>query len=655
MTTEPHKGPCPDECRDLDMAEWLNTHRVKSKGPGKGERLMDASLTPFLIEILEFGRNPWAEEGVVRKAARIGFTEACIGTLVAYTIAMEGTEIGIVQPSIKEGQSYSRENLDPLFEMMPCLSIQAEAAAETMIGRRTRNDNLTYKRFPNGGELYILGTSATQLARRTFKRGFADEVDKMKFDPSEGSPIARLLGRTSDYEGGGAMVLSGSTPLIRGESIIDERWEFSDQRYWQCRCPECGVRQKVVWSQIRWLKAVRCAGCETRMEDPSEDCPCGHAERTTTHLPKTVYWECMKCDIAIGEDRKAELIQSGMWVPDNPDAEFPGWHIPAFISLLPQAAWPRLVRLWMNAQGSIPNLKVFINEVLGESFEDPRRRPRVTNLEARAEQYTDAGGNIVMVPDGAGILTAGVDVQDDRLELLVRGWGPDDESYDIVHQRFYGLPEHPQVWQELDGWLTRPYLHRSGVSLRVLCTLVDSGDKAGHVYTFVRSREPRWVFASKGDSGKQGAPAIKRSGVQPDPSKRQTLAQRYQVSLYNVGTFTMKDTLFQWLANPDPGPGFIHLRQGDPSICNGFDSDYFAQFEAEVKQATKVVHGRPVYTWVKIKKRNEAIDLQVLAAAAYELLAVRSEVAMLTTLASQGRTYRAPATGGRRVIQKRPY
>jgi phage terminase large subunit GpA-like protein len=53
------------------------------------------------------------------------------------------------------------------------------------------------------------------------------------------------------------------------------------------------------------------------------------------------------------------------------------------------------------------------------------------------------------IPDGVLVLTAGVDVQADRLECLVVGHSHADELYFIDQRIFYGSPANLQVWDEL--------------------------------------------------------------------------------------------------------------------------------------------------------------------------------------------------------------
>ncbi len=194
------------------------------------------------------------------------------------------------------------------------------------------------------------------------------------------------------------------------------------------------------------------------------------------------------------------------WIAENPASRYPGWHIHALISLFAGARWPKLVGEWLDAQGDPEALKVFVNTVLGEVWDErDQKKVDLSKLENRVESWVDAHGERIEVPDGVGVLTAGVDVQGSWVEVLIRGYGAKWESWDILHQRIPGDPERMTVWAALDGLLVRTYRHASGAKMPVLATLVDAGYKPEVVYDFTGPRESRNVWASLGDKGQEGA------------------------------------------------------------------------------------------------------------------------------------------------------
>jgi phage terminase large subunit GpA-like protein len=325
--------------------------------------------------------------------------------------------------------------------------------------------------------------------------------------------------------------------------------------------------------------------------------------------PQTAMYQCGEinedgellagCGAMIPERFKQAMLRSGEWRAQHELDGVAGFHINSLYS--PFKTWPELAREWLNAQGDREKLQAFINTRLGQVWEDYGQVVTPTELEKRAEEYP------AEVPAAVGVLTAGVDVQDDRLELAVKGWGHGQESWLIAHRRVYGDPEREDTWAKLEPVLVKPYRHEHGADMRIQCCMVDSGYKTASVYEFVRPREKRNVFASKGLDERAKAPL-----------SRATRANRAGVKLFTIGVVTMKDKLFARLKITKPGPGYLHFCKPGNS---GADAEYFAQFGAEKRVIEKVKgQGRAVRKYVQIRTRNEAIDLDVLALAALHAL-----------------------------------
>ena len=209
------------------------------------------------------------------------------------------------------------------------------------------------------------------------------------------------------------------------------------------------------------------------------------------------------------------------------------------------------------------------------------------------------------------MLTAAVDVQGNRLELIVIGWGMGMERWVIDHQVIMGDPSDSRTWEVLDDKLKVRYRHASGVGLGILATAVDSGGHHTHeVYQFCRIRRWRNVFAVKGDSH-SSKNIIAQRPSRVDVNWRGNI-EKNGAELWMIGTDTAKD----WIYNRYPlesGPGALHFAKDLPE-------DFFAQCVAERKVA-RYVKGKRRVEWTKSKsERNEALDLMVYALAMAEYL-----------------------------------
>lgn len=655
---------CTDKCRERGPVEWAEQHRVISQGDHHDTVINIRRMTPYLVEILDFLGSPTHERGCVLKGARIGYTEGVLLTFLAYLAVCRPQRIAMLHPTDTEAKKFSKDNFLELVRHNPILHpIMGEPSVHEGRGRRGVIGILD-KPFTDGRLTLVGSVSSANMRRFEASVLIADEVDAMRESPTEGSPIPVFFKRSANFAR--RVMLVGCTPTTEEASIIWEEWQASDQRKWMCPCPACredivmGLGEELgsgAWKRhVRWHKQMLCENCGADMggRDERDACECGARGKAVRDEPGTAHVVCRECGYIIDLDERLAFLRSGRWVPTNPAGRYPGWHVPAYISTLTVGRWDRLVEEWIEAQRKGPGaLKPFIQTVLGEPWVDQSTRPRLTKLAERAETFVDVGGNAVMVPDGVGVLTAGVDVQEDRLELLVRGWGGGDESWDILHERIWGDPRRQGVWAVLDGMLARPYRHASGQLMRIQCSFVDSGYLADVVYRFTKPREGRAIFASQGDAGRPGAAPFRQTGRALEKPHRETLAYKLKVPLYTIGTFTMKDALFDRLATPRPGPHYIHLRQADADLCNGFDAGYFLQFEAEIKT---LLEGKRQPEYILLgNRRNEAIDLHVMAAAAYELLdgavSVRENVGDLADRLSGGRVSN-PSPPPRRAPQE---
>jgi phage terminase large subunit GpA-like protein len=155
------------------------------------------------------------------------------------------------------------------------------------------------------------------------------------------------------------------------------------------------------------------------------------------------------------------------------------------------------------------------------------------------------------VPAGVLVLTAGVDVQKDRLECEIVGWGRDNESWSIDYKVFEGPTgieeavsdedeadiEDLGVWNQLAAYLTQPFAGEGGQSFRVQATCVDSGFQTTVVYKQCKKYAARRWFAVKGMS----------DPFKPLLSKPTTSGRNPKVRLFPIGTNAAKDEVFSAL------------------------------------------------------------------------------------------------------------
>jgi phage terminase large subunit GpA-like protein len=294
--------------------------------------------------------------------------------------------------------------------------------------------------------------------------------------------------------------------------------------------------------------------------------------------------------------QRARAIKRGRWIASKPTGKIAGFRLSALYS-----PWTPLedgVVDFIEAKKQPATLRVWVNTFLGETWEDEGEQIDDYDLAQRAEEYGDA------LPADVLILTAGVDVQDDRLEAEIVGWGKDEESWSIAYKTFHGDPSGTTVWRDLDEFLSQPFEHELGQEMAVRATCIDSG---GHhtqsVYKYTATREGKRIFAIKGVGG-EGKPLLGKV------SKNNI----GKVKLFPVGVDTAKELLFSRFRIKEAGPGYCHFPIGR-------DDEYYKQLTAE-KIAVRYHKGFQRREFVKIRTRNEALDVRVYSMAALALLNV---------------------------------
>lgn len=565
----------------LGLVRWAEAHRILDETnatPGHYR----IRLTPVLEDIANDLDDPTITKVVLVKPARMGATELLINTRIGQLIDEKPGPILVIWPTKEDAQEWSKETLPGL------LSTRVLRDRVTDGGARDQNNTMLYKKFKGGSLIAFGSNSVRQWRRRKGRHLMVDELDACDAKSKDGDVVAKIIRRADTYPNATVLVTGSPTKIvvqpdgkIEGSRIYREFLD-SDQQYLYLPCPHCGAYQRLQPNGLNWDK--------------------GPGTGPQRHLFRTAHFKCIACSERIEERHKRKMIEGRRWVAKNPGHPTRGRLIGGFVSMFHGSKWSTLAAQYYAALKDKAKMEEFVNQVLGEPFEDRSSDTSDVDLGQRREPY------VADVPMGACILTAGVDKQGDRLELLVTAWGPGQEQWQIAHHRIFGDTESAtdECWKALDRLLFRPFLHESGAVLHVRCCLVDSGDDAPVVYQYTKPRQGRMVFAAKGDSQRDISFVVK-------PGKAGTGSTR----LFIVSPDKCKDTLFKRLAIGLPGPGYIHFPLAQP---DGLDDEYLTQFKNE-RVKWKSIRGKKVRTYEQIPNRlNEAIDCTNLAFGALHVL-----------------------------------
>lgn len=539
---------------DMTISQWAEKNRILAGSASSEPGRWSNSRTPYLVEIMdELSPQSSATDVVFMKGSQIGGTEVLINTALYY-IKHCPSPIGQFQTTEQTAKRFLKQREIPAFTAM--------GMNDLFYG-----DEMYIKEFPGGILTTGWSNSPSNFRSAPFCISLCDEISEWPDDcGGQGDPCELARRRTTNFPR--RKLFWNSTPGIEGECRITKMFELGDQRHFQVPCPHCGVLHKWEWGNIVW-----------------------DVDSGGKNLPHTVRMKCPHCNEEYGEYHKTEMMNLGQWVPENPDGQYPSFHINALYSPLGWYSWENAVRDFLKSKGDVNKMKSFTNNVLGEPWSlEGGKIVDPNGLMSRCEEY-DAE-----VPDGAVVLTAGVDVQDDRLEVEVVGWGRGLENWGITNRILVGNPSEQAVWDALDSVLMASYGNSLGENLYVAATLIDSG---GHhtddVYRYAAKRERRNVFACVGKAG-LARPLVTR----PQRTKKSLV---WNASLVTVGVDIAKDQFYDMLSIETPGPGYCHF----PAKPDEYTGEFFAQLTAE-KRYKKWVRGSQVWAYKKIRPRNEALD-----------------------------------------------
>lgn len=517
--------------------------------------------------------EPGVDTVVVMSSAQVGKT-ATLGNVVGFFVDQDPSPILIIQPTLAMAEAYSKDRLAPMIRDTPNLRGKVKEARS-----RDSDNTILRKGFP-GGHLTIVGAnSPASLASRPIRIVLADEIDKYEIT-SQGDALDQAIKRTARFWN--RKIGLFCTPTREGSSRIARAFQQGDQRKFFVPCPDCAHEQALVWAQVEWDKNEK-----------------------GEHDPGTARYVCEKCGSWWDDAARWRAVSKGRWIALNPSVKncrsFFVWEAYA-----PGSRLSTMVSTFLSVKDYPESLEVFVNTTLGETWKQRGDAPEYERLLERRENYPHQ-----TVPQRACFLTAGIDVQQDRIEVQVVGWGEGKESWLIDYGILTGRTSEPDVWDALTKFLDHQYPHESGLDLAIVQWAIDSGFETSMVYAWARRQMSGRGIVIKGrDSGASilGKPSPVDVNIGGKTIPR-------GVNVWSVNVSALKYELYGWLRLPKPTeanqpypPGYCHFNESQ-------DTEFFKQLTAE-EVHTRTIKGFVLSEWVKTRPRNEALDTRIYARAA---------------------------------------
>jgi phage terminase large subunit GpA-like protein len=562
----------------LPLSQWAEQNLILSSeysasiGPIKLYGWQKAPLDSFT--------DPRVETTVLMCSTQMLKT-LMIQAALAYSISQQPGPTLVVEPKDGDAKSFSKERLAPMIRDCPALKVVSDAKG------RSSSNTILEKTFP-GGTLAVVGAIAPgNLARRSIRYLFCDEVDK--YPPSagsEGDPIALARERTVTFGTRRKIVLCCS-PTEAGRSRIGKAYDDSDRQKPWAPCPSCGEFQILKWGQVVYEPVIG--------------------------------YKCIACGMVWDDQQRRAACELVEWRAQAPFRGTAGFWISHLYS-----PWKRLADMvgdYESGKADRQLYKTFVNTTLAELWEEEGETPDEELLYAKAEDYPF--GDETIVPARGLFLTAAVDVQDNppRLEVEIKAWGRGRENWSLDHRSIQVLAENgqplpvtsPELWEKLDREVLRKdYRHANGHVMPIMVMVIDTGNRPKPVYDFALGHaRPSYsgtglhVIAPRTVVPIKGTPDGLR--VISSISKEDAARKRQGVRIVGIGTHCVKTELYDAFRHIKPHPD----GQAVPG-CNHFPRYEKTYFEGLCSEKRVVKERTGEVSWEKRPNvRNEPLDLAV--------------------------------------------
>jgi phage terminase large subunit GpA-like protein len=534
------------------LSKWLSENLVLVDGPEAGE-LWSADGAPYLAEIADcLSDDHPCNEVSIRKSQQSGASILALGWCLYIADREPGNTLYAI-PGIDALKELNSGKLQPLIDAWEKKTDRKVIFPQTS---RSASGSKTNEKVFSGGRLWLANAnSIMDLSSKTAKKGVKDEVSKWETLDNGADPETLYFGRFTAFRRKRTFkILAISTPEVdvgdgeeevEGHCRIDRAFKRSDQRFWNCVCPNC----KGLFVH--------------------------HFERFNINAaqPHLSTYPCIHCKHEITDAERVGAIRAGRWVAsvDEP-GRHPGFHIDAFISLM--MSYQAIAEDELNSPKTEKAKKDFSNLVLGLPYRFRGDAPDHEKLMARREEFTRGH-----VPRGALLLTVGCDVQMRGIYYVVKAHAPNRESWIVDADYLDGKTTRVDegAFLELTKLFERKWPDAWGNSWRHDEFAIDANYRTNAVYEWTRRHA-----GTKAVQGRDGwaRPALGIATEQDIDYRGKKM--KGGAKLRGVGTWPLKSTFYANLGLlPELRGGVTVYPDGYCHHATWLDEIYFKQITSE--------------------------------------------------------------------------
>jgi len=546
---------------DLLISEWADEYRILSREASAESGKWRTSRAPYFREPMDACKDPLVQDIVAKSASQMGKSELLLN-IIGYYSHNDPSPMLLILPTVEMAEAFSKDRLAPMIRDTRVLT-EVYSNAKS----RTSNNTILHKSF-SGGQITMIGAnSPSNLAMRPIRILLCDEINRYPISAgTEGNPVDLADARTTTFHNRLRFLVS--TPTDKETCQITKHYNLSSKGKYCMYCPSCEAPNFITRDSL-----------------------------VINDDPLSVKASCKECGSIHSENEWKS--KEGIYIHEEPENKIRGFWLNGYASSF--ITWEKIHEKYLVAKTDDQTLKVFMNTVEAEVWEEQGERADPEILLERRENYKNP-------PLSCLVLTCAVDVQDNRLEYEVCGWGDGFESWSIDYGVLRGDPGRIDVWKDLkELFLKKRWEHESGHEMRITAMTIDlGGHHTQQVYEFCEKMKPHRIWPIRGKDGwgrpliVQGQSKIKRTGK--------------KVDLWTIAVDQAKIWVERSLKQTEPGPGYCHFSH------HINDELYFEGLTSE-KLVTTIKKSFPVKTWVLEKgKRNEPLDLRVYNYACVKML-----------------------------------
>lgn len=565
----------------MSSIDWANQYRWLAKGTSAKPGKYNGDYTPWVKGMLDALDDPEIREVVCVKSSQVAWTDGVWNNYLGRLIHLDPCGILMLMPKETSIDKYLRTKFSPMVKATSVLADLVNLGVS-----RSSTNTKDYKEFPGDGFLALVGSGSPDNVKSwSVPVACVEEPDDCSSDvQGQGDSVEHLRDRLKTFED--SKLIFGGTPTIKGFSRVEEAYKKSDQREFWIPCHECGDSHVLTWDNV------------VIPEDPNLN-----HEVYGKFKPEDSFYVCPCCGTEWDDRQKNQNVKKGEWRAGMETKGVAGFKINELYSPFPGSKLAALADKFLVAQkhlkqGDEGKMIHFTNTTLGEAYEYKDGSPDAEALEARAEPY-----DVLVPPKRSLMLTAGIDVQPDRLAVVITAWGRGEESWIVYWGEINAVttvndPNDP-CWYELDRVLRGVYRHEGGSPMRILAAGIDSGDgnTQDAVYNYVRTRAgsigPK-LMSIKGSN--DIAAEIVKMPKKVDLNAT-TKAAKWGLQIWMVGVNKAKDLISGRLKLTGNGPGRMHW----PIEVR---SDFYKQITGESKIPSRQHGGKLVWT----KKSGASVE-----------------------------------------------